>query len=63
MTSYIRYEALYGESMPEVAFELPDDLGRWKDIPEIFEVEEGDAVSMTSNLKTDTLFGSVPPER
>jgi soluble lytic murein transglycosylase len=55
MTSYVRYRALYGSSLPTVRLELPSELGSWKDIPKIFQVEKGEAVSMVSNSKSNTL--------
>lgn len=33
-TSYVRYAALYGGTLPRVQFELPDEIGDWEDLPD-----------------------------
>jgi len=36
-TSYVTYSALYTGELPELNLELPDDLRRWGEIPEVNE--------------------------
>lgn len=47
MTSYITYQGLYGDGeLPHIELQLPDELRRWGDLPEVEAIREGESISM-----------------
>ena len=45
-TSYVTYSALYGGELPTVSFDVPDELRKFGDVPEVHRMKKGEPVSM-----------------
>ncbi len=48
-TNYLRYAALYDGDLPEVAMDLPDDLGDWTTVQELRQNQASEPVSRRSS--------------
>jgi soluble lytic murein transglycosylase len=50
-TSYTTYAALYGNELPDVTLELPENLRSWGDVPDMERIKKGATIASIDSLE------------